>query len=236
MSRSRFESTVWLTIWKARDNDPGALDDFVRRYRAPIEKFIVQNGFGHADAEELAQEVFLRIFKNNVLKKARRERGRFRSLLLTLTRHVIQDERRRRGAAKRGGNHVTVSPQHTSEDSLPLEELIATHTEDREFDNLWVRNILKLALERLRSENELYYTAFTMNLDDYDYKEIAERMDKSPKEVDNYVYRARQKLIRLIREEIARYASSPQEYRDEVQYLSGYLSASTGRGKEKLDK
>jgi RNA polymerase sigma factor (sigma-70 family) len=232
MSRSRFESTVWLTIWKARDNDPGALDDFVRRYRAPIERFIAQNGFGQADAEELSQEVFLRIFKNNVLKKARRDRGRFRSLLLTLTRHVIQDERRRRGAAKRGGDHVIVSPQHNSEDSPSLEELVASHTEDREFDNLWVRNILKLALEKLRAENEPYYTAFTMNLDDYDYKAIAERMDKSPKEVDNYVYRARQKLIRLIRDEIATYASSPQEYRDEVQYLSGYLSGATGRAEK----
>jgi len=233
MSRSRFESTVWLTIWKARDNDPNALDDFVKRYRPPIEKFILQNGFGTADAEELAQEVFLRIFKNNVLKKARKERGRFRSLLLTLTRHVIQDERRRRGAAKRGGDHITVSPQHTTEEGLPLEELVVSHTEDRQFDHLWVSNILKLSLEKLRTENEAYYTAFTMNLDDYDYKAIAERMGKSPKEVDNYVYRAKQKLIRLIRDEIAGYASSPQEYRDEINYLSTYLPKTEERERSK---
>lgn len=233
MGGARFDSTVWVTIWKAREGNSSALDDFVRRYRPPIREFIRQQGYNDADADELSQEVFLRIFKNDVLKKARKSRGRFRSLLLTLTRCVLRDDLRRRNAARRGRDHVTINPQHLGENGVPLEELVVTHAQDREFDSLWVRNILRHALERLRNEHENYFTAFTMSVDDYDYNSIAERMGKTRKEVDNEVHRAKRKLIKYMKEEIASYSSSPEEYNDEVRYLSDLISAAAERSRSK---
>lgn len=227
----RFDSTIWTTIWRARNKDPKALNEFVERYKTPIFHFISRHGVPTNDAEELTQEVFLRIFKDNVLKRADRDRGRFRNLLLTLTRNVIKDDLRRRSAMKRGGNRVILSLDHSPQEEMKLGDAIGTEAAEEEFDRLWVRNILKYALEKLKTENEVYFTAFTMLLDEMDYKTIADRMSKSLKDIDNYIYRAKQKLIRFIQQEIAAYSASTEEFQDEIRYLSRYISAATDRKK-----
>jgi RNA polymerase sigma factor (sigma-70 family) len=227
----RFDSTIWTTIWRARNKDPKALNEFVERYKVPILHFIQRHGVPSNDAEELTQEVFLRIFKDNVLGRADRDRGRFRNLLLTLTRNVIKDDLRRRNAMKRGGHRVILSLDHAAQDEMRLGDSVGEQASEEEFDRLWVRNILKLALDKLRKENETYFTAFTLLLDEMDYKTIADRMSKSVKDIDNYIYRSKQKLIRYIQGEIAGYSSSTEEYQDEIRYLSRYITAATERKK-----
>ena len=93
-----FPSTIWTTIRLAGEQEQDALEEFAQRYRAPILNYIQKRGFLGNDAEDLCQDVFVRVLQGRVLAKADRERGRFRSLLLAVTSRVIQHRLRKRTA------------------------------------------------------------------------------------------------------------------------------------------
>ncbi|HEX6211453.1 MAG TPA: sigma factor [Methylomirabilota bacterium] len=90
-----FPTTVWDVVHAAGARDPAALDAFAREYRAPVVAFIRRRGFDADTAEDLCQDVFVRLLAGGVLTKADARRGAFRSLLCTVTVRVIQDWRRR---------------------------------------------------------------------------------------------------------------------------------------------
>ena len=213
----QFQSTLWTRMQLVRKNDSGAVREFVDRYRAPVFHFIRNAGFGEADAEELAQDVFTRLLAEDVLAKAERDKGRFRSFLLAVTRNVLREERRRRGAARRGGGAAPVSldQEAVAEPAAPEEE---------EFDRAWMGNLLSAALAALEQEQPLYHRALRAHLqENREYKDIAAELGKSLQDVKNYIHRARQRLTELLQREVSRYASSTEEYEEEVRYLSRFL-------------
>jgi RNA polymerase sigma-70 factor (ECF subfamily) len=132
-----FPTTIWTTIHQAGAQDSGALADVARRYRQPVLEFICRRGFQGADAEDLCHDVFLRVLKGGVLAKADRDRGRFRSLLLSVTVHVIQDRLRKRR-------------------EVPVEDLEPPQRES-EFDEGWALHLTERALQRLQEQGSPYY-------------------------------------------------------------------------------
>jgi RNA polymerase sigma-70 factor (ECF subfamily) len=215
----QFQSTLWTRIQLVRRQDGEAVREFVDRYRAPVLHFIRNAGFAEPDAEELAQDVFTRLLAEDVLAKAEREKGRFRSFLLAVTRNVIREERRRRGAAKRGGDRTSVSLDEEGAAEPPAPE-----PAEEEFDRAWIENLLSSALEALGREQPHYRAAIRAHLlEGKEYKEVAREMGKSLQDVKNYIHRGRQKLTELLQREVSRYASSAQEYEEEVRYLSRFL-------------
>lgn len=219
-----FESTIWTTILKAVKEESTAIRELVDKYRPPIVSYIQRQGFSEHDAEDIAQEVFLQIFKSDVLTRVDQTRGRFRDLLLAVTKNMIRKDLRRRATLKRGGQDLTVSIDADPETSL--ENLLGTRQHDEDFDRLWIFNIMQLAFNRLKHESRTrgvpYYDALKLYLDDNDYKTIAGRLGKSEQDIKNYIHRARLKLAKYIREEIAAYSSSHEEYRDELRYIERF--------------
>jgi RNA polymerase sigma-70 factor (ECF subfamily) len=226
---SKFESTIWTIIKKVKQKDPVAVNEFVSRYREPVITFIIRQGFSTHDAEDIAQEVFLRVFKDEVLSKADKAKGRFRNLLLAVTKNVIRLETKKRTRQKRGGRDKMISLEEIIDDEgTLLKDIITADEKDASFDKLWILNIVGNAFEKLKKESELkgtpYFDAIELYLQQgSDYKIIAQKLGKSITEVRNYLYKARLKLRDYIREEIASYCSSQKEYEDELKYLSSYL-------------
>lgn len=132
-----FPTTIWTRIHDAGESDAVALEEFAARYREPVLRFIERKGFRGRGAEDLTQEVFVRVLRGGVLAKADRHRGRFRSLLLTVTTHVLQDHLRRK-------REVVV------EDLEPPDR-------DAEFDHAWALNLTDRALDRLREQGSPYF-------------------------------------------------------------------------------
>lgn len=134
-----FPTTIWTTIRLAGAQDTLALDDVAHRYRAPVLQYIRKRGFDGNDADDICQDVFVRVLQGGVLAKADRDRGRFRSLLLSVTVHVIQDRLRKRR-------------------EVPVEDLDppAGRTEP-EFDREWALHLTQRAMETLREEGSPYY-------------------------------------------------------------------------------
>ncbi len=141
-----FPTTVWTTIRQAGDQCPEALDDFAQRYRRPVLEFIQRRGVGRDVAEDLCQDVFVRVLQGGVLAKADRTRGRFRSLLLSVTMHVIQDHRRKRREAP----------------AADVEPLAAS---DPEFDRAWAWHLTERALGHLREQDSPYHAVLQEHLE-----------------------------------------------------------------------
>lgn len=205
----RFQSTLWSRIRLVQQHDSRAVADFVERYRPPVLRYVRNAGIPEADAEDLVQEVFTRLLAADVIRKAEEEKGKFRSFLLAVTRNVIREARRR----------AKGSPQ-------PLEgtEVPAPEPSEEEFDRSWMLHLLSSALETLERDQPHYHRALTAHiLEGKEYRQIADEMGRSLQDIKNYVHRSRAKLTDLLQREVVRYASSAEEYEEEIRYLSRFL-------------
>jgi len=214
-----FPATLWTTILRAQAEDPGAWNRFVARYRPPVVAFLGQRGFSPEDSEDLAQEVFQRFLEKEILLRADRAKGRLRSLVLGVTQNVIREWRRAGAAEKRGAGVRPVSGDEAAWDRL------MEPREDPEFDGPWLRHLLARALERVRRDRPRYAQVLeSIVKEGLDRAEVARRMGSSVKDVYNWFRRGCAKLIQALHQEIAEYASSENEYREEIAYLSRYLT------------
>lgn len=198
---------MWTTLRGLR-RDPRRVQELVvRRYWQPVYDFACQQGLRHEDAEDVAQGVFMHICRDEFLKRADRAKGRFRSLLLAVTRHVIASFRRRELAGVRDRRR-----------EVPLEDfdLTADPDPDAEFDRLWVRNLVAQALDRLKDDATL--PALRLQLGGKSYREIAEALGKPETAVTNHVHRAKQRLRAEITRLIEEY-STRQEAPGEIEAL-----------------
>jgi RNA polymerase sigma factor (sigma-70 family) len=211
-----FQTTMWTRIEAAADLSEEAAQQFVARYRGPILRYLRGRGASAEDAEDLLQEVLIRLFSRNLLARADRAKGRFRSYLLGITQNVLRDDRTKALTQKRGGGRPHV----------PLHEIgeIGAHDSDPEFDACWTGGIIDAALAALKQEHADQYRVLQLTMkSEMTQAQIGADLGRSAVEVKNDLHRARQRLKRLIKQEIARYTSSPEEFADELRAFRGAL-------------
>lgn len=132
-----FPNTIWDVVQAAGGRDPDALDQIASDYRAPVLAFIRSRGIAAELAEDLCHDVFVRLLAGNVLSKADPARGRFRSLLSTVTVRVIQDWSRR----QREVPCADLDPEAPAPD----------------FDQAWVLHLTERGLGRLKEQSPRSY-------------------------------------------------------------------------------
>lgn len=210
MGQDLFLTTLWSRISDARQGDESAVVSFVDRYRPAALRFVRGRGFSRDDAEDLVQEVFLRLFAKEALSRADRDRGRFRSFLVGICMNVIREELHRRGAKKRGGGKKPV----------PLADAPEPAVEERDeadWDQIWAEELLQRAFEELRQEHPRQYETLALRFQEgLSNPDIAERMGRTAKDVRNDLHRARKRVIKMVRAEILRYSSSKDEFEDDM--------------------
>ena len=139
-----FPTTIWTTIVQAGEKDQAALERFAEDYRPLVLQYVRRRGFSGEDAEDICQDVFVRLLTGEVLAKAEQSKGRFRSLLLSVARHTILDRLRKR------------REQTSSE--------IEVIDRDPEFDQAWTLHLTERALGRLREQGSPYYEVLRAHL------------------------------------------------------------------------
>lgn len=205
-----FPSSIWTTIRAIRQEPDRVKDEVVRRYRAPVYEFIRRQGLSHEDAEDLSQEVFVRICSDGFLSKVDPRKGRFRSLLLAVTRNVVASFRRRELAPIRDRRKTV---------ALETNEIPSESEPDVEFDRLWVKNLMSQGMSRLRKDAAT--SALKLQLEGRNYHEIAGALKKSETEVTNYIHRAKKRLRTEIESLIRDY--SGDDLQEEITSLVKYL-------------
>ncbi|HEX7896851.1 MAG TPA: sigma-70 family RNA polymerase sigma factor [Planctomycetota bacterium] len=195
----QFPTSVWSAILSFRQDPERVKDLVVRRYRDPIFEFARRQGLTHEDAEDVAQEVFLRVCREEFLEKADRQKGKFRTLLLAVTRHVILQFRRYELSERRDRRRQI---------SLGDFDVPADAPADEEFDRLWVKNLVNQAMERLKDDPMI--RALKLQMEGRSYQEIADALGKSVSDVTNYIHRSKDRLRRQIEELISEYSAREQ--------------------------
>lgn len=141
-----FPTTVWDLVRDAGAREPLALERFAEGYRAPVLEFLRGRGTPPQECEDLCQEVFVRLLRGDVLRKADPTRGRFRALLCTVTMNVLVDAYRRR--------------------PRPSAELLDAAAPAADFDRAWALHLVERAMERLSAEAPTYYEDLRRHLDE----------------------------------------------------------------------
>ena len=144
--RAAFAETRWSVVLKAGTDSEGdekkrALEDLCRTYWPPLYAWLRASGHSREDAEDLVQSLFHEILTSDILAGVDRDRGRFRSFLMTALKNLVVDEFRRRTAVKRGGGAVTV-PFDVSEGELLVETADRSLSPDAGFDRNWARTVV----------------------------------------------------------------------------------------------
>jgi len=205
-----FPSSIWTTIRAIQREPDRVKDEVVRRYRSPVYEFVRRLGIPHEDAEDLSQEIFVRVCADGFLAKVDPSKGRFRSLLLAVTRNVVASFRRKELAPMRD-RRKTVALE---ECEFPMEV-----EPDADFDRLWVKNLMTQGMSRMRNDSAT--AALKLQLEGRSYQEIAGQLKKSETEVTNYIHRAKKRLRTEIEGLIRDY--SGDDLQTEIATLTRFL-------------
>ena len=156
-ARPWFTTTHWSVVLQASVEDPtraeDALGQLCRVYWAPVNAYIRRWQFSPADADDLTQQFFARFLEKKHYKQADRNRGKFRTFLLTSVKNFLVNERERACAQKRGGGQAPVSlDEHGSGLGRASADLVDERTAERIYEQRWALTLLTQVRTRLAAE------------------------------------------------------------------------------------
>jgi RNA polymerase sigma factor (sigma-70 family) len=241
-----FVTTRWSLILSAANFGSeeqtvrDALAELCRTYWRPIFSFVRARGYSIEDAQDLTQDFFVTILKNNWLQHADRNRGRFRSLLLRSLQNFLINAAEKTHAHKRGGGVEFISwddwmAEAPSQLSIPVQTLDSLPPE-RVFDLSWATTVVEHALQRLREECEnkgklWLFQALSSRLtderDELSYANLSDELGMAETAVKKQLHNMRQRYRSLLRDEVSKTVEDPADVDDEIRYLCASLATGT---------
>lgn len=137
-------------------------------YWKPVYCYIRRKGYDNEQAKEFTQGFFCDIvLGNELVLQAQRERGRFRSYLLTALNHYISSVHRHESAGKRRPAGGCVSLEGFDEATLPCPSPQAPP--DDAFAYAWAAELVRLVLAEVKADltsdgKETYWKLFEMRV------------------------------------------------------------------------
>ncbi len=236
-SVGQFDHTQWSQVLRAADPaakgfEP-ALQNLCQTYWYPLYAFVRRSGHSPQDAEDLTQAFFARLLDKNYLATADREKGRFRTFLIVALKRFLANEWERQHAIKRGGfsSFVEIDQEHA--ETRYGDELANHDQPDALLEKQWAITLIGQVMGCLQVEysesnrSELFgFLRASITRDDsaMGYAAIADRLQTSEAAIKMAAMRMRERYQILLREEIARTVSSPDEIDDEIRHLFSVFS------------
>ena len=210
-----------------------ALARLCQTYWLPVYAFVRKRGHSPDESKDLTQAFFANFLERNSVARAVRERGRFRSFLMTSVENFLRNEHERSQTQKRGGGRSLVSFDDKDAETLYQAEPADQLDPANEFELRWALTVLDRVMQRLRQQHvELgrvdLFDALQAHIwgdaESVPYPQIAERSGLSLANVKTMAHRLRQGYRALLREEIAQTVAQPGEIEDEIRYLMRVVS------------
>ncbi len=227
-----FATTHWSVVQSAQDKHSSrsaeALEKLCKAYWYPLYAYARRVGQNPADAEDLTQGFFARFLEKDYVQTAAREKGRFRTFLLTAFKAFMANEWDRQHAHKRGGFTSFVSIDQTTAENRFAAEPSHHVQPDTLFDRHWAVTLLDLTLARLREEYlstgrarlfEVLQNCLVRQDKGVSYSEIAAVLKVTEPAIKMAVYRLRARYRELLEAEIAQTVSSPEQVQEELRHL-----------------
>jgi RNA polymerase sigma-70 factor (ECF subfamily) len=181
----------------------------------------------------LTQQFFATLLEKNFVAEARQEKGKFRSFLLVALKRFLANQWDRQHARKRGGFQTAIEIDLAMAEAKVNAELAHSLQPDVLFEQQWATALLERVMARLEEEyvNSDRATLFE-NLrpclvkDDSarPYREIAAELSLTEVAVKTAVHRLRNRYQGLLREEISKTVSCPDEVEEELRHLFAVFS------------
>jgi RNA polymerase sigma-70 factor (ECF subfamily) len=209
-----------------------ALASLCALYWHPVYAFIRCRGHSRQDAEDLTQDFFARLLEKHYLRTVQRERGRFRTFLLTLLRRFLANELDRIHAQKRGGGQAIVPLDIDTAEKLCRLAGPAQSTPEEIFERRWAAAVLERVSALLEHESsqagkgqqfECLGAFLTGENSEASYRDAARRLGMTEAAVKMAVHRLRKRFGELLRAELARVVLNASEIDDEIHHLLSCL-------------
>lgn len=238
----RFKTTAWTAVLAAKDPDDTdfrvSLESLVEAYWKPAYLFIRSKGRSHEEAKDLTQEFFALFLEKNFLRSVDREKGRFRTFLLTALSRFLMNAYAREKALKRGGGLKRLQSLEALKDEEVGKgfEPAEGETAEELFNRHWAKALLARVFARLaavcaQEDKRVYYEVLTRQFFSTtadgrrpSYKDIADELRLSEVDVTNYLHRAKHIYKDLLREEIRSYVQDDSQVEEELHDLWRSLS------------
>jgi RNA polymerase sigma-70 factor (ECF subfamily) len=233
---ANFATTRWsLVVAASQSPSPqarAALEELCGNYWYAVYAFVRRRGKQVDDARDLTQEFFTRLLEKEHLEAADRERGRFRTFLLTAVAHFLSNERERACAQKRGGGQAVLSLDFERGEERYRHEPADPWTAEKIFERRWALTLLDHSVTKLKQD---YSAAGKGPLFDElkvfltgesaapAYEDSAARLGTSSGAVKVAVHRLRQKYREALREEIAQTVAAEEDIDSELHVLLSAL-------------
>ena len=173
--------------------DEGAFEQLVERHQRLVVGTVGRMLGSGSDAEDIAQQVFVRVWKN---AKRYEPRAKFTTWLLKITRNLVFNELRRRS------RHPQVALQsEADEEERPLKDEQAV-APDASLLERELQQAVDAAIANLPENQRM--AVILRRYEELSYEEIGEALDQSVSAVKSLLFRARTEL----RESLQRYLSS----------------------------
>ena len=232
-----FATTRWTLVQRAGDTShpeaADALEHLCRVYWPSVYVYFRRKGSSPPEASDLTQEFFARVLEKRYFEQARRERGTFRTFLLTCARNFLSNERDRERARKRGGGERLLSLDYDAVEGRYQLEPHHDVTPERIFEQQWAWSVVQQALQRLEEDvraagrERMYAECRELLLGgpgESTYREIAQRLDLTEGALKVQVHRLRKRLRELVLDEIEQTGAADSESESDLKHLLGLLA------------
>lgn len=227
-----FTATHWSVVLAATQLDAAAtrvaIERLCRTYWQPIYAFLRSRGHTPHQAEDLTQSFFVYLLEKESLKRADRQKGKFRTFLLAALTNFLANEWDKRRALKRGGGCQLIAWDEALAEGGCWPEPKETLTPEKVFERRWAATLLTQVLARLkleyaaRGKAELFARlepGLTEELPPGGFAAIGREFGFGAGAVKVALHRLRRRFGELLRSEIAHTVSSPEEVDEEIRCL-----------------
>jgi RNA polymerase sigma-70 factor (ECF subfamily) len=223
-----FRTTRWSVVLSAGRESAPALSELCSAYWYPLYAYARRKGASAVEAEDLTQGFFAELLARNWVGTADREKGRFRTFLLTAFRRHAGHVREKANAAKRGGGRAPLRLDFEDGERRYSLEPAHVMTPERIFDRRWALTLLERVLDGVEREMAAagktdLFDALRFHLTGEPaaetYREIAGRLGMGEGALKTAAHRLRTRYRDRLRSEIGETVSDPKEVEEEIRVL-----------------
>ena len=176
-----------------RDDSAAAFEELVARYQGRLLTVLRHLVGGREQAEDLAQEVFLRVYR---ARKSYQPGAKFATWLYTIANHVAANALRSQSRR----HEVTLQARDSGRlGAQPLAKMLQASSGQmpaRQLDKVEMREIVRMSLDALNERQRL--AILLSKFEGMSYAEIAEVMEISPEAIKSLLSRARENLREVL--------------------------------------
>ena len=182
-----------LLVKKAQNNDLSAFEELVRLYQNKVYSLCNHLAGNHADAQDLAQEAFIRAYR--AIGSFRNEAD-FGTWLHRITVNVWLNLKRK----KNGQQPLSLDEPHRGSDGGEIGREVASEDGDplRALEEKELRGLVRVALDSLSEEHRAVLVL--REIEGYSYEEVSRMLGCSLGTVKSRLSRAREAMKRKVTE------------------------------------